>query len=131
MKQGECVQKSMHALSTSFAKTLVWKHEYDVELCRHKQHTPNTNDYYIPLNETPMKIFCACHYKPVCSTGKSYEGEGVQLFNNKLSVVFMQRTSHRVPNVNNLICKRDELGRCWLRQTPVALLSVGQVGLLF
>jgi len=30
MKKGECVWKNMHIVSTSFAKTLVWKHEYDV-----------------------------------------------------------------------------------------------------
>ena len=40
-------------MSTNFAKTLVWKHEYDVILWRHKQRTPNTNDYPMPLNETP------------------------------------------------------------------------------
>jgi len=27
-------------------------------LWRHKQRTPNTNDHHMPLNETPMKIFC-------------------------------------------------------------------------
>jgi len=49
-------------MSTNFAKTLVWKHEYDVKLWRHKQCTPNTNDHHMPLNETtPMKIFCVRH----------------------------------------------------------------------
>ena len=43
------------------AKTLVWKQD-DVKLGRHKQRTPNTNDYPMPLNEPPpMKIFCVRH----------------------------------------------------------------------
>ena len=50
-------------MSTNFAKTLVWKQDYDVILWRHKQHTPNTNDYPMPLNEaTPMKSFCVRHW---------------------------------------------------------------------
>jgi len=45
------------------AKTLVWKHEHDVKLWLHKQHTPNTNDHHVPLNEnSPMKIFCVRHW---------------------------------------------------------------------
>ena len=49
-------------MSTNFAKTLVWKHEYDVNLWHHKQRTPNTNDHHVPLNELlPMKIFCLRH----------------------------------------------------------------------
>jgi len=49
-------------MSTNFAKTLVWKQDYDVILCRHKQRTPNANDYPMPLNETlPMKSFCGRH----------------------------------------------------------------------
>jgi len=44
-------------MSTNFAKTLVWKQDYDVILWRHKQPTPNTNDYPMPLNETsPWKV---------------------------------------------------------------------------
>jgi len=31
-------------MSTNFAKTLVWKQDYDVILRRHNQRTPNTND---------------------------------------------------------------------------------------
>jgi len=46
----------MHIMSTNFAKTLVWKHNYDVKLWRHKQRTPSTNDYPMPLNETPHEI---------------------------------------------------------------------------
>ena len=42
----------MHiVVSTNFAQTLAWKHEYDVILRRHKQRTSNTNDYHMPLNE--------------------------------------------------------------------------------
>jgi len=44
-------------MSTNFAKTLVWKQDYDVNLWRHKQRTPNTNDYAMPLNETPTMKF--------------------------------------------------------------------------
>jgi len=43
----------MHIMSTHFAKTLVWKHEYDVKLWRHKHRTPQTNDHHMSLNETP------------------------------------------------------------------------------
>ena len=44
-------------MSRNFAKTLVWKLDYDVILWRHKQRTPNTNDYPMPLNETPHEKF--------------------------------------------------------------------------
>ena len=40
-------------MSTNFAKTLVWKHEYDVKLRRHKDCTPQTNDHHMPLNQIP------------------------------------------------------------------------------
>jgi len=57
-KYGECAWKNIHIMSTNFAKKLVWKHECDVKLWRHKQRIPNTNDHRMPPNETPMKIFC-------------------------------------------------------------------------
>ena len=44
-------------MSTNFAKTLVWKQDYNVILWRYKQRTPNTNDYPMPLNETPHEKF--------------------------------------------------------------------------
>jgi len=44
-------------MSTNFAKTLVWKQDYDVKLWRHKQRTTNTNDYPISLNETRHENF--------------------------------------------------------------------------
>jgi len=57
----------MHIVSTNFAKALLWKHEYDVKLWRHKQRTPNTNDHHVPLNETPpVKIFCVRHWGRPC-----------------------------------------------------------------
>jgi len=31
-KKGEWMEKNMHIMSTDFAKTLVWKHDYDVKL---------------------------------------------------------------------------------------------------
>jgi len=43
----------MRTVSTNFVKTLVWKHEYDVKLWRHKQRTLNTNDHHVLLNENP------------------------------------------------------------------------------
>jgi len=49
----------MHIMSTNFAKTLVWKHEFDVKLWRRKERTPNTNDHHIPLNELPPWKFSA------------------------------------------------------------------------
>jgi len=49
----------MPIMSTNFSKTLVWKHEYDVKLWRHKERTPNTNDHRMPLNETPHEnVLC-------------------------------------------------------------------------
>ena len=47
------VKNHWHITSWNFAKTLVWKQEYDVKLWRHKQRTPNTNDHRMALNETP------------------------------------------------------------------------------
>jgi len=44
-------------MSTNFAKTLVWKHECDVRLRRHKDRTPQTNDHHMPLNESPHENF--------------------------------------------------------------------------
>jgi len=51
-------------MSTNFAKTLVWKHEYDVKLWRHKQRTPNTNDHHMPLKENPPWKFSAYATEP-------------------------------------------------------------------
>jgi len=45
----------MPIMSTNFAKTLVWKNEYDVKLWRHKERTLSTNDQHMSLNETPHK----------------------------------------------------------------------------
>ena len=32
-------------------QNVAWKHEYDVKMWRHKQHTPITNDHHMLLNE--------------------------------------------------------------------------------
>ena len=48
-------------MSTYLAKTMVWKQDYDIKLCRHKQLTPNKNDHHLLLNENHMKIFCVRH----------------------------------------------------------------------
>ena len=53
------MQNSMHVMSTNFAKTLVWKHENDVKLWRHKERTPNTNDHHMTLNGPPPWRFSA------------------------------------------------------------------------
>ena len=47
----------MHIVSKNVAETLVWKHEYDVKLWRHKHRTPNTNDNQMQLNETLDETF--------------------------------------------------------------------------
>ena len=44
-------------MSTTVAKTSVWKHELDVRVRRHKQRAPNTNDHHMPLIETPHENF--------------------------------------------------------------------------
>jgi len=48
----------MHIVSTNFAKTLIWKQEYDFQVWHHKQQTRNRNDHYMPLNELllPWKV---------------------------------------------------------------------------
>jgi len=51
----------MHIVSTNFAKTLVWKHLYDVKLWRHKHRTANTMSTICHLMKPSMKIFCARH----------------------------------------------------------------------
>ena len=61
LKRMECIYKNMHSMSTNFAKTLALKYEYVVKLWRHKQRIPKTNDHYLLLNETPLKIFCIRH----------------------------------------------------------------------
>jgi len=43
----------MPIMSTNFPKTLVWKHEYNIKLWRHKESTPSTNDQHMSLYETP------------------------------------------------------------------------------
>jgi len=47
----------MHIMSTNFVKTLIWKHEYDAKLWRHKEFTPQRNDHHMPLNEPPTRKF--------------------------------------------------------------------------
>jgi len=47
----------MHIVSTNFAKTLGWKHKYDVKLWRYKECSPNTNDHHMQLNEIPDENF--------------------------------------------------------------------------
>jgi len=47
----------MPIMSTNFAKTLVWKLEYDAQLWRHKKRTPNTNNQHMPLYENPQENF--------------------------------------------------------------------------
>jgi len=55
----------MHITSTNVA----WKHEYDVKLWRHKQRTPNRNEYHMPLNDTPPWKFSA--YATGLGSGKT------------------------------------------------------------
>jgi len=43
----------MHIMPTNIAKTLVWKHEYNVKLWRHKHHTSNKNDHHIATEWNP------------------------------------------------------------------------------
>jgi len=66
------VWKNIHIVSTNLAKTLVWKHGYDVKLWRHKQLIPNTNNHHMPLNETPpKKLFCVRHRGCVVGVARS------------------------------------------------------------
>ena len=64
MKYGEWINKNMHIMSTKFTKTLLWKHDHDGKLWRHKQRAPNTNVHHMPLNEPPpIKDFCVRHWQ--------------------------------------------------------------------
>jgi len=46
----------MQVVSISVAKKLVSKREYDVILCRHKQHTSSNNDNHAPM--LGVEILC-------------------------------------------------------------------------
>jgi len=61
----------MKIMSKNFAKTLVWKYEYDVKWWRHKERTPNTNDYHMPLKEPCPWKFSA--YTTGCYDGSPYK----------------------------------------------------------
>jgi len=50
------MEKNISIISTNYAKTLVWKHEYGVKLWCHKDRTPNANDHPMPLNDPPRKF---------------------------------------------------------------------------
>ena len=76
----------MHIMSTNFAKTLIWKHEYDVKVWRHKQRTPNANDHHMPLNEKPpMKIFCVRHSPKYISLQLPYSGSVSNIIRQEFS----------------------------------------------
>jgi len=89
-------------MSTNFAKTLVWKQDYDIILWRHKQRTPNTNDYPMPLNELPpMKIFSAYATVGKCTTrGTCRKFRKWLVFNHKYAGSV--NTCERVKNIRNL-----------------------------
>ena len=96
------MQKNIHIMSRNSAKTLVWKHEYDVKLWRPKQRTPNTNDHHMPLNENlPMKIFCVRHCAALWwngdCTGKIY--------------------GKSIPNFVSVAEHRSRSDSCWQHQT--------------
>jgi len=57
----------MHISSTNFAKTLVWKREYDVKLWRHKSaHQIQMNTICHRMKHTPpMKMFCVRHWRQI------------------------------------------------------------------
>jgi len=69
---------------TNFAKTVDWKHKYDVKLWRHKQPTPNTNDHHMPLNESSTRKFSA--YATECEHQDSYQNSNntIILFVNSI-----------------------------------------------
>ena len=50
-------------------QNFAWKHEYDVKIGRHKQHTPNANDHHMPLNVTPLPwkfpVYATGHLPPL------------------------------------------------------------------
>ena len=71
-----CVEEYAYYVN-KLSQNVVWKHEYDVKLWRHKQRKPNTSDHRMPLNETPsMKIFCVRHWRHssplVCAWHRGY-----------------------------------------------------------
>jgi len=52
----------MPIMSTNFAKTLVWKDEYNVKLWRHRAHTKYKWPLYATEWTPPMKNFCVRHW---------------------------------------------------------------------
>ena len=67
-------------MSTNFAKTLFWKHEYDVKLQRHKERTPNANDHHMPLYENPHENFLRtplnyAHKEYVCTLFEKFSNQ--------------------------------------------------------
>jgi len=46
---------NMHVVSTNFAKTSVWKREYDIVLWRRKQCISSKNDHHTPLLTTRIR----------------------------------------------------------------------------
>jgi len=56
----------MNIMSTNFAKTLVWKHEYDVfSVTSQTAHTKYKWPPYAAERTPPMKIFCVRHCFPL------------------------------------------------------------------
>ena len=92
-------------MSTNFAKTLVWKQDYDVKLWRRKQRTTNTNDYPMPLNEPPHKIFLRTPL--LCVTAKT----------NKRQPKISQTTPSKCPvavwSVLPLCCEQNPQNLPW------------------
>ena len=85
-KFGKCVETNMRIMSINFAKTLDWKHEYDVKLWRRKQLTPNKNDQpYMPLNETPHENF-------LCTPMKRTENPAITLLQVKTNLIISAKS---------------------------------------
>jgi len=76
----------MHIVSTNFAKTLVWKHEYDVKEIVTSQ-TAHTKYKWPPchsMKPAPMKNFCERH----CSCGnakRSLQNPAIEQRNSKIT----------------------------------------------
>jgi len=101
----------MHIVSTNFAKTFVWKHEYDVKLWRHQQGTPNTNDHHMPLSETPFmtqeldRNHCI-HGRPQ----KFFQGEQCRYF----AYPFQVADDAMPMNVHQTLNPFYPISLCWL-----------------
>jgi len=89
-------------------KGLIWQHQVQTHATHHLESDPSWISLQANhLNSSNHCIWKRRFWKPVCTTQKSYEGKGVQLFNKKvLRSRSLRERPTKVPNVNSLVHRR-------------------------